>query len=98
MRDRAPLLRTFLPHLKFLDGDNRGYVLIDLTPKRIQADWYHVPTVLEHTDAETRAASFVCEGVIAARERVTTCHESKLPRPMFLRVFVCLRWPVLLIA
>jgi alkaline phosphatase D len=61
MRERAPLLRTFLPHLKFLDGDNRGYVLIDLTPKQIRADWYHVPTVLERTDAETRAASFVCE-------------------------------------
>jgi len=61
MRERAPLLRTFLPHLKFLDGDNRGYVLIDLTPKQIQADWYHVPTVLERTDAEARAASFVCE-------------------------------------
>ena len=61
MRERAPLLRTFLPHLKFLDGDNRGYVLIDLGPKQIQADWYHVPTVLERTDAEVRAASFVCE-------------------------------------
>jgi phosphodiesterase/alkaline phosphatase D-like protein len=61
MRERAPLLRTFLPHLKFLDGDNRGYVLIDLTPKQIRADWYHVPTVLERTDAERRAASFVCE-------------------------------------
>jgi alkaline phosphatase D len=61
MRDRAPLLRTFLPHLKFLDGDNRGYVLIDLSPKQIQADWYHVPTVLERSDVETRAASFVCE-------------------------------------
>jgi alkaline phosphatase D len=61
MRDRAPLLRTFLPHLKFLDGDQRGYVLIDVTPQRIQADWYHVPTVLERTAAESRAASFVCE-------------------------------------
>jgi len=61
MRDRAPLLRTFLPHLKFLDGDSRGYVLIDITPQRIQADWYFVPTVLEHTDAETRAVGFVCE-------------------------------------
>ncbi|MGH9255932.1 MAG: alkaline phosphatase D family protein [Vicinamibacterales bacterium] len=61
MRDRAPLLRTFLPHLKFLDGDSRGYVLIDITPQRLQAEWYFVPTVLEHTAAETRAAGFVCE-------------------------------------
>ena len=61
MRDRAPLLRTFLPHLKFLDGDHRGYVLIDVTPQKIQADWYHVPTVLERTATESRAVSFVCE-------------------------------------
>jgi alkaline phosphatase D len=61
MREHAPLLRTFLPHLKFLDGDSRGYVLIDMTPTRIQADWYFVPTVEERTAAETRAAGFVCE-------------------------------------
>lgn len=61
MREHAALLRTFLPHLKFLDGDSRGYVLIDMTPKRIQADWYFVPTVEQRTAAETRAAGFVCE-------------------------------------
>jgi alkaline phosphatase D len=61
MRDRAPLLRTFLPHLKLLDGDNRGYVLIDVAHAQIRADWYFVPTVLERTNAETRGAGFVCE-------------------------------------
>jgi alkaline phosphatase D len=61
MRDRAPLLRTFLPHLKYLDGDSRGYVLIDVTRERIQADWYFAPTVLERTDADARAVAFVCE-------------------------------------
>src|SRR5688572_4869621 len=61
MRDRAPLLRTFLPHLKLLDGDNRGYVLIDVAHAQIRADWYFVPTVLERTAAETRGAGFVCE-------------------------------------
>jgi hypothetical protein len=61
MKERAPLLRTFLPHLKFLDGDHRGYVLLDIAPQQIKADWYFVPTVLERTDSETRGASFVCE-------------------------------------
>lgn len=60
-KQQEPLLRTFLPHLKFLEGDSRGYVLIDISQKRIQADWYFVPTVLERTAAETRAAGFVCE-------------------------------------
>lgn len=60
-REHAPLLRAGLPHLKFLDGDSRGYVLIDITSKQIQADWYFVPTVQERTAAETRATGFVCE-------------------------------------
>ena len=61
VRDRAALLRTFLPHLKFLDGDSRGYVVVDVTPERIEASWYFVPTVTEHTAVDTRAATFVCE-------------------------------------
>ena len=61
VRERAPLLRTFLPHLKFLDGDSRGYVVIDVTAERIEASWYFVPTVTERTAVDTRAASFVCE-------------------------------------
>ena len=61
LRERAPLLRALLPHLKFLEGDSRGYVLLDITRARMQAEWYFVPTVLERSAAETRAAAFVCE-------------------------------------
>jgi alkaline phosphatase D len=61
LRERAPLLRALLPHLKFLEGEHRGYVLLDITRERVQADWYHVPGVLERSADETRAASFVCE-------------------------------------
>ncbi|OFW13624.1 MAG: hypothetical protein A3F70_10930 [Acidobacteria bacterium RIFCSPLOWO2_12_FULL_67_14] len=61
LRDRVPLLKAVLPHLKFLDGDNRGYVLLDVTASRMLAEWYFVPTVLERSDAESRAAAFVCE-------------------------------------
>lgn len=60
-REHAPLFRAALPHLKFLDGESRGYVLIDLTPARLLAEWYFVPTVRERTAAETRAGAFVCE-------------------------------------
>ena len=44
-----------------MEGDSRGYVLVDITPKQLQADWYHVPGVLERSPAERVAASFVCE-------------------------------------
>lgn len=61
LRDRAPLLRKVAPHLRYLEGDSHGYILLDLTRERLQAEFYFVPTVMERTDRERRAATFVCE-------------------------------------
>jgi alkaline phosphatase D len=61
MRESARLLRLATPHLKYLDGDNRGYVLLDVDATRIVADWYHVPTVDRRTSEERKAMTFVCE-------------------------------------
>jgi alkaline phosphatase D len=60
-RDESVLLRAVMPHLKLLEGDSRGYVLLDITRKELRGDWYFVPTVLEHSSIETKAAAFVCE-------------------------------------
>ncbi|MGH9346246.1 MAG: hypothetical protein ACRD26_03160, partial [Vicinamibacterales bacterium] len=60
-RERAAALKVMLPHLKFMDGEHRGYVLLDLTPERVQADYLFVPTVSERSDRETVAASLVTE-------------------------------------
>ena len=59
--ERGPALKEFLPHLKLLDGENRGYVLIEITPDRLRGEWYHVATVYRRTAEERRAAAFVCE-------------------------------------
>jgi alkaline phosphatase D len=40
------------PHLRYIDGALRGYMVLDLTSERAQADWYYVPTVTERTTAE----------------------------------------------
>jgi alkaline phosphatase D len=61
LKDRASLLRLAAPHIKYLEGEKRGYLLVDLTRARLQADWYHVPTVSERTDREQKAASWVSE-------------------------------------
>ncbi len=61
MRDATMLLRLAAPHLKFLEGESRGYVLLDIDARRLQADWYLVPGVDTPSDAEARAARFVCE-------------------------------------
>ena len=61
IREQEPLLRLAAPHVKYLDGQRRGYVLLEITPERLTADWYHVPTVSERTSEESRSASYVCE-------------------------------------
>lgn len=61
LREQSALLRRLLPHLKLLEGESRGYVLVDITRTQLQGEWYFVPSVLERSAAETRAAGFVCE-------------------------------------
>ena len=46
------------PHVRWVEFDDHGYVLLDVTPARIQAEWWHVDTVLERSDAETMAAAW----------------------------------------
>jgi alkaline phosphatase D len=57
----AAALRIALPSLKFFDGQQRGYVLLDVAPQRLQADWYHATTVAERSIEQRLAASFVCD-------------------------------------
>jgi alkaline phosphatase D len=40
------------PHLRYLEGLHRGYVVLDVTRERAQADWYYVPTVTHQSDVE----------------------------------------------
>lgn len=61
IRARVTQLRNDAPHLRFLEGDSNGYLLIDLTRQRLQADWLFVPTVAQRTDRERRGARLVCE-------------------------------------
>ncbi|MDH4063500.1 MAG: alkaline phosphatase D family protein [Acidobacteriota bacterium] len=49
------------PHLKFLDGRSRGYVVMDITRDRLQADWWFVPTVKERATGQRFAKGLVCE-------------------------------------
>ena len=72
MRERMELARRRAPQLKFLDGDRNGYVLIDMTPNRLQADWYFVASVMERTDRVSRGASFVCEAGSSRLSAVST--------------------------
>jgi alkaline phosphatase D len=54
-------LRAISPHMKFIELNKRGYVVVDVNRDRMQADWYHVPTIREQTREQLLAAVFTCE-------------------------------------
>jgi alkaline phosphatase D len=47
-----------LPHLKFLDLIRHGYILLDVTADRVQAEWYLVSSVLDPNADEALSAAF----------------------------------------
>ena len=47
---RADKYRAERPHLRYVDGALRGYVVLDVTRERLQADWFYVPTVTRAID------------------------------------------------
>jgi alkaline phosphatase D len=49
---RIEKLKKERPHLRYIEGTLRGYVVLDVTRERVQADWYYVPTVTEKTTTE----------------------------------------------
>jgi len=59
--EAAAAVRVALPHLKYLDGVRRGYVVVDVTPMAVRANWYFSPDVRVHSDAEVAGGSVVCE-------------------------------------
>lgn len=51
------VLRQTHPHVKFVELSRRGYALLDITPERIQCEWYHVATIDARSTVETLAAT-----------------------------------------
>jgi alkaline phosphatase D len=61
LRERMALLKERTPHLRLLDGERNGYVLLDMNPDRLLADWFFVPSVTERSDLEVKGFSVVSE-------------------------------------
>ena len=49
------------PHIQFLDLDSHGYVVVEVTPDRVTAQWWFVDGVLTPTGGESCAAEFMAE-------------------------------------
>ena len=55
----ARLLRWQNRHVRLADLEHHGYVVLDITAERVQADWWHVETVTHRSDRERYAGGWV---------------------------------------
>jgi len=52
-------LKATNPHMKYVDLFHRGYVLLDITHERTQAEWYHAESIIQKNNTnEVYAAAF----------------------------------------
>jgi alkaline phosphatase D len=54
----ANSLRAINPHFKYINLHRRGYMLLDVTPQRVVAEWWYVDTVASPSNVETFAVAF----------------------------------------
>jgi alkaline phosphatase D len=54
----AAAIRATNPHFKYINLVKRGYMLLDVTPERAVAEWWHLDTVASQSNIETFAAAF----------------------------------------
>lgn len=49
------------PHIRWCDFDSHGYIIIDVKPEQVTAQWWAVDTVLRPSNAETLMGSWMVE-------------------------------------
>jgi alkaline phosphatase D len=65
------------PHLKFAELTRRGYLLLDLTPERVQAEWYFVLSVDEPLASEQLGVTL---DLLRGTNHLTTAAQPSVPR------------------
>jgi len=50
-----------LDHVHWCEMDSHGYVLVDVDPSRVRAEWWHMETILEPSEDEICATAFEVE-------------------------------------
>ncbi len=54
----AAFLRSVNPHFKFIDLNQRGYLLLDVTPQRLVGEFWFIDTVASASNVQTFGAAF----------------------------------------
>lgn len=75
--ERAKLILDASPHVKYVEYQKRGYVLLDIDHQRVQGEFWHVATVDAPSREEQLAAAFVNE---AGANRLQPVSSASPPR------------------
>jgi alkaline phosphatase D len=70
------------PHLRFIDLFHRGYVILDVTADRVQADWFFTPIIHQPSTSEFFAAGWEVAAGTSHLEEVFTPSMAQLAPPM----------------
>lgn len=76
------LVRTLNPHIKLLDSRN-GYLLLDVTPERVQGDFWFVPFVEQPTDEQVFGGAFATASGESRLRPVNAPTEPRADAPAF---------------
>jgi alkaline phosphatase D len=71
------LIQSFNPNIKYADLSKRGYLLLDVTPQRVQGDWIYVNTISNKNFTTTVGASW-CD--VKDENHLTSCGSALTPR------------------
>ncbi|MCS7296990.1 MAG: alkaline phosphatase D family protein [Bacteroidia bacterium] len=52
------IVKSQNPHVKYVDLTSNGYLVIDVTPQRVQGDWYYVNTIAQPALGERTGESW----------------------------------------
>lgn len=64
------------PHIKYVELNRRGYMIVDLDRERVQSEWYHVATIAERRPVEEFARALACA---SGQNRLTAVPEPSRP-------------------
>lgn len=73
------------PHIKYMNIDQHGYMLVDFSQEKIQAEYYYTDALLEQSSGENLGASwFVTDGSTELQQTETASapKEAALPAPL----------------
>ena len=83
--DLIPVARELSPHIRYAQGgEERGFLLLDLSPDRLQGDWYFT-TTLEQPDPDSLqwgASWYTGEGAHQMREAAGPTSAKPNPPPL----------------